>query len=56
VSGFRQSTTATLRKLTALMEATSNGGKVEMALPTITATPIFAMKATTIPNMIGNVR
>jgi hypothetical protein len=47
---------ATLRKLIAVMLATSTGGNREIASPTITATPIFAMKAAAIPIMIGRVR
>ena len=44
------------KKLIAVMVATSHEGKVEMALPTITATPIFNMKASAIPHRIGTQR
>ena len=41
------------KKLTAVIAATSSGGSFAIAFPTSTATAIFAMKASAIPNMIG---
>src|SRR6266404_8226234 len=55
-SDFRHSANATPRKLIAVMVATRGLGNFEMASPTSTATPILAMKAIAMPNMIGNVR
>ena len=55
-SDLRQSANATPRKLIAVIVATRSRGNFEMASPTSTATPILAMKAIAIPNMIGSVR
>src|SRR5580700_2803231 len=57
VSGLRQSTYAMAQKLMAVRAATTGRGKkVEMALPSSTATAIFAMNATAMPKSIGVVR
>src|SRR5580704_5421861 len=57
LSGLRQSTYAMAQKLMAVSAATTGRGRnVEIALPSNTATPIFAMNATTIPQSIGVVR
>ena len=55
-TGFRQRAIATPMKLMLVTAATRSGGKFRMALPTATATPIFIMKATTMPVMMGTVR
>src|SRR5713226_1349716 len=47
-SEFRHSTSATLRKLIAVIVATSGDGNFEIAFPTTTARPIFAMNAVAI--------
>src|SRR6476661_4435145 len=56
VSGLRHRTTAIAKKLIAVMAATTNGGNVEIALPTRTATAILAMNAKVIPMTMWAVR
>src|SRR2546426_6767733 len=45
LSGFRHNTSAMAKKLMAVMAPTTSGGSLAMALPKITAAPLFALKA-----------
>src|SRR4030095_5320997 len=54
-SSLRQTAYAIERKLKDVMVATRSGGRLAIARPTITATPIFTINAATMPHITGTV-